>query len=434
MNGVNCYMQIITRTAALTLFAILVIFTVHVHRIESIQHQLNDDRVVLSHISYGLFSIDEWKVIAADVITKKVDEFEVTPENREDLLQKTEDVLKVFIDEVEVMMRERNSKSRGGVIKQFVADILLSFDEIRAGIPEYAEAILDHLDTPETKLELKQWLVDKVASFSSETVGTMDYTALNEVLLRYDCSDRATCLSLISAYRQDARQQSRTSVYLFAIVTVIALAWMLRGTRDRVTYAAFTVIALVLLVAGVTLPMIDIEATITEFSFILMGEPVEFRDQVLFFQSKSIVEVVQLLILNGDVPLIMVSFLVFSFSVLLPSVKLALTLIAVARNRLPKSPIFRAVLFRSAKWSMADVFVIALFMAFIGFNGIINSQLTQIQRGSATLEVFTTNESTLRMGFYLFTAYALAGLLLSEHLKKVLPKEELKTVTIDAPK
>jgi hypothetical protein len=418
-------MQTLARAAAITLLAVLVIFTVHVYRLELVQRNLNADRVVLSHISYGLFSIDEWKVIAAEVITKKVDEFEVTPENRKDLLRKTEEILDVLFDEIEKLMRERNSKSLGGLFKQFFADLLISFDDVRADIPEYAEAIVDRLDTPETKTALKQWLVERIQTFADETVGSMDYTALNAILLRYDCDDRARCLALISAYRQDARHQSRTSVYIFALLVVAALVWMFRGTRDRIIYSALTLVALVLLVAGVSLPMIDIEATITEFSFILMGEPVAFHDQVLFFQSKSIAEVVQLLLVNGDLPLILVSFLVFSFSILLPAMKLTLTLVAVFRNRLPRSKVWQAVLFRSAKWSMADVLVVALFMAFIGFSGVINNQLTQIERGSATLEVFTTNQSTLRLGFYMFTAYALAGLLLSERLKKVIRTEPL---------
>jgi hypothetical protein len=416
-------MQTLGRAAAVALLAVLVIFAVHVHRLERVQRNLNADRVVLSHISYGLFSVDTWKVIAADVIAKKVDEFEVTPANRKDLLRKTEEILDVLIDEIEKLMRERNSKSLGGVFKQFFADMLISFDDIRADIPNYAEAIVDRLDTPETKAALKQWLVERIETFANETVGSMDYTALNTVLLRYGCNDRSACLTLISAYRQDARLQSRTAVFIFAVLVIAALAWMLRGTRDRITYSALTLVALVLLVAGVSLPMIDIEATISEFSFILMGEPIVFRDQVLFFQSKSIAEVVQLLLINGDWPLILVSFLVFSFSILLPALKLALTLVAVSRNRLPRSKVLQAVLFRSAKWSMADVLVVALFMAFIGFSGIINNQLTQIERGSATLEVFTTNQSTLRLGFYMFTAYALAGLLLSERLKQVIRTE-----------
>jgi hypothetical protein len=416
-------MQTLARAAAISLLAVLVIFAVHVYRLERVQRKLNADRVVLSHISYGLFSIDAWKDIAATVITKKVDEFEVTPANRKDLLRKTEEILGVLINEVEKLMRERNSKTLGGVFKQFFADMLISFDDIRADIPEYAEAIVDRLDTPETKAALKQWLVERIQTFADETVGSMDYTALNAVLLRYGCDDRLTCLGLISAYRQDARQQSRTAVYIFAILVIAALVWMFWGTRDRMVYSALTLIALVLLVAGVSLPMIDIEATIAEFSFLLMGEPVAFHDQVLFFQSKSIAEVVHLLLINGDLPLIVVSFLVFSFSILLPAVKLTLTLLAVLSNRLPRSRVLHAVLFRSAKWSMADVLVVALFMAFIGFSGIINNQLTQIERGSATLEVFTTNQSTLRLGFYMFTAYALAGLLLSERLKRVIHTE-----------
>jgi hypothetical protein len=46
-----------------------------------------------------------------------------------------------------------------------------------------------------------------------------------------------------------------------------------------------------LLVAGVTTPMIDMEAKISQMSFVLLGHPIHFENQVLYFQSKSILDV-----------------------------------------------------------------------------------------------------------------------------------------------
>ncbi len=46
--------------------------------------------------------------------------------------------------------------------------------------------------------------------------------------------------------------------------------------------------------------MIEIDARIKEMSFLLIGEKIVFNDQVMFFQSKSIVDVVRILIETGN--------------------------------------------------------------------------------------------------------------------------------------
>jgi hypothetical protein len=123
---------------------------------------------------------------------------------------------------------------------------------------------------------------------------------------------------------------------------------------------------------------------------------------------------------RGDIALGVVAFLIFSFSILIPILKLVFSFVALARKRTPKSKVAKFIVFKSGKWSMADVMVVALFMAYIGFSGVINSQLTQLERASGTLEVFTTNNSTLQLGFYLFTAYSVVGLLLASNLAKAI--------------
>lgn len=48
----------------------------------------------------------------------------------------------------------------------------------------------------------------------------------------------------------------------------------------------------------------------------------------------------------------------------------------------------------------------------------INSQITQITAFGSNVQVFTTNNSVLQTGFYLFTGYCIIGLLLSAMIDK----------------
>jgi hypothetical protein len=62
---------------------------------------------------------------------------------------------------------------------------------------------------------------------------------------------------------------------------------------------------------------------------------------------------------------------------------------------------------------MADVMVVALFMAYIGFNGLISSQLSHLSGASQHVDVLTTNGTNLQVGFFLFLSFCLGSLYLS---------------------
>ena len=67
---------------------------------------------------------------------------------------------------------------------------------------------------------------------------------------------------------------------------------------------------------------------------------------------------------------------------------------------------------------MADVMVVAIFMAYIGFNGIITNQLGELNSSTRELEILTTNGTSLQPGYYLFLTYTLLALFLSGFLAR----------------
>ena len=67
---------------------------------------------------------------------------------------------------------------------------------------------------------------------------------------------------------------------------------------------------------------------------------------------------------------------------------------------------------------MADVMVVAIFMSYIGFNGIIASQLSALSSAGKELAILTTNGTSLQPGYYLFLTYTLLALFLSGYLTR----------------
>ena len=86
--------------------------------------------------------------------------------------------------------------------------------------------------------------------------------------------------------------------------------------------------------------------------------------------------------------------------------------------------------FKSGKWSMADVMVVSIFMAYIGFNGMIASQLELITRGAASagVDVLTTNGTALQPGFFMFLAFCVFSLIVSTMLESSLGHGDRRTM------
>ncbi len=134
------------------------------------------------------------------------------------------------------------------------------------------------------------------------------------------------------------------------------------SSRNRIA-VLLTVISLVCLVPGLTRPVLTISASIS-----LLGNTRE-----IFRETQSITESVRSLHESGNT---FVAALILLFSILVPFLK-AVLLAAVLRLREsgPRLRLYRFV--RSiSKWSMADVFVVGVFIAFMAANALDNLDAT----------------------------------------------------------
>ncbi len=206
---------------------------------------------------------------------------------------------------------------------------------------------------------------------------------------------------------------------MILILAFVALIFLL-STIPKVHLDRFQAPLLILgsaclLVAGISTPMIDLEARIDRLVFLLIGEEVVFTDNIIFFQTKSITDIVEILIREGSFEMIFVGILVFTFSIVFPISKLVSSyLYSFQISRLNNNRLIRFFVIKSGKWSMADVMVVAIFMAYIGFNGIVGVQLDSLKSATESVEIFTTNGTKLLGGFYLFLSFVISSLILSE--------------------
>jgi hypothetical protein len=174
----------------------------------------------------------------------------------------------------------------------------------------------------------------------------------------------------------------------------------------------------VLLVGGVLTPMLEVEARISHLSMTFLGQPMKFTDQVLYFQSKSVLEVFRALVTTGRPDMWIVGVLVLMFSVVFPILKLTASTVYLYRPAAVKgNRVARFFALESSKWSMADVMALAIFMSFVAFNGLIPNAMSGLQGSGAELTI-PTDSSKILPGYHLFISFCVASLFLARKLGK----------------
>ncbi len=388
--------------------------------------QLETDLAELHHVRYGLLSAEAWVEHIATVLARQIDTFEITEQNRPIIKRNLEVALDRILVEVEGYLRRRNASGNGllerlqGALRQGVQDFLVDFKALRARVPTYADALLDELNRPETRAELRTQLLHALDAAAEATFSATDFSTLEAVLARNGCADAAACTPSLADAAEALAQRARTFVggALVAVAAMFFIAWRERPHLKPEVMVMLTAGTLVLLAGGVLTPMIDVEARIAELRFVLLGEPIVFTDQVLYFQSKSILDVVRVLMDTGAWDMILVAILIALFSLVFPTAKVLAGFVYYINWRgLRTNTLTYFFALRSGKWSMADVLVVAVLMAYVGFSGLVENQLATMAGTGRGVEVITTNGTQLQLGFYCFLAFVLASLVLSALLE-----------------
>ena len=403
---------------ALLVLVVSIVLSVAVYRSESEKRVMKEDLVELLKVRYGLFNVDEWKKILTALIRKKVDELDVQGGSREEMRADITRFLNRAVTDFELAFNRQNQNSVAGALKSMLAQQLNVFQEVRNYIPTLTEQVLDFLNDPANRDRVKGFVIQKLDEYTSKTFAEVDYTSMNEILARYKYVSKEEAIAGL----EERIATQNTGLLKYSLMAVIGLFLTLvvfSKNIKKIEYLFFILICFSLLIFGVLLPMIEIDARISSISFTLLGEPIEFRDQVLYYKSKSILEVVRLMLTNGRIDVLLVGVLVLLFSVLFPVMKLVCSIIYVYAPSKRSMPILSFMVFKTGKWSMADVMVVAIFMAYIGFGGIISDQLRQLQGISGTIDILTTNKSALQFGFYLFTSFTVLSLVVSQKIQSL---------------
>ena len=302
---------------------------------------------------------------------------------------------------------------------------------LRPKIPQFAGIVLAELGGKDNKQAIKNYLAGIIADGAKTTFSPVDMTTYNTILKRYNCADAAACRTDLSSRIKDADGRINRS-YLSALASA-ALAFMLLLIRRTPLRSFHVLIALlfciVLLAGGVLSPMLEVEARISRVALTFFGQPVSFDEQILYYQSKTVLEVFHTLIDIGKPEMTIVAVLLLTFSVIFPILKILTLTICIARlDWLRRFRIAKFFALDLSKWSMADVMALAIFMSYVAFNGVISTALGGLQSPGAQI-LIPLDSSKILAGFYLFLGFVLASLFLAWKLEHDLRDSSLDPAT-----
>ena len=174
-----------------------------------------------------------------------------------------------------------------------------------------------------------------------------------------------------------------------------------------------TLINFVLLIPGVTQPIYSVSiTTLVEAAF--LPDPVEVT---VYQQTRSILSTVRELWRSADY---LVSFLILLFSIIVPVTKgsMLLASIFVRKETVKKWLVLLVDLI--GKWSMADVFVVGVFLAFLATRDQAQENVFTVPILLREVEVGMQTHliSTLGPGFYYFLGYCLFSIFWTQVLKR----------------
>ncbi|WP_276090994.1 paraquat-inducible protein A [Pedobacter sp. JY14-1] len=397
-----------------------------IYKLSGAREQIKTDYSVANNITFGVFSIDAWSEMIGGIVERKIDGFQVSSQQKKELRAEVEEQLNGLISKT---VREFNKpqKTLGGKLKKLAFNILVDEDELREFVPTFASTIVSKLTGRSSMKRLKYIASTKLDSLQDDTYDNSEparVTVNRSIYKKYQVSNAAQFDHVInSQLRQLIALGDRYLLFMAAaFVTLLAMWWPVRKQPQLFTPAFIlsALFGLVLLLAGIGCTVIEVDARIDSLKFTLLEEQLAFNNQVLFFQSKSIFAIVRDLFTDPKPDAVLVGILLLLFVILLPLVRLVgKGLYVCYRDCKPEHKLSRFLAFDLAKWDMADVMVVGVGMTYIGLNGILKSQLSNIDIRDELLVVTTSNATSLQTGYFLYIAFVIFTAILSAICRRI---------------
>lgn len=413
-------------------------FGYRLHTISAEQEQIKEDYSVVNNITFGIFSVDQWREKISAVVGQQVNGFSMTAKQKAALQAQVTDQLNGLINKT-VAQINKPQKSLGGKLKKLAFNSFVDEDELHALVPVFSKTIITKINSPASKKRLKRIANSKMDQLEDQTYDKTEIAKnamTRQIFAKYQVSNAADFDKSIRNHLSAIHTLTYNYAYaMLGCVLAGLVLWLILRKKTRLQTTLFIMsllFAIVLLASGITTTIIEVDARITTLNFKLLDENIAFTNQVLFFQSKSILGIIETLMKQPKPDSILVGALLMLFVIILPVLRLLGKGLHVwGSDRFADNKVVRYLAFESGKWDMADVMVVGVAMTYIGLNGILKSQLSNLNMDTGPLKTVTENNSSLQPGYLIFVAYVIFAMVLSYILKRIAKPQEKNPQVLD---
>lgn len=401
-------------------------FGYQLYTLSTEQEKLKEDYSMANNITFGVFSLDLWRDKISLIAKQKIKGFKVTDEQKKEMRKQVEKELHDMIDDV-VKDFNKPQKGLGGKLKKFAFKQFVKPEELHQQVPSFANIIITRINRPTAIKKLKGIANTELTELTEQiydSTATAQAKVTKHLFQKYYVNNVIAFNKNLETRLKTIREVTYNYAYLMlGCVGVALLVWLVLRKQKYLHTSLFIMsllFALALLIIGVTVSIIEVDARISELTLHLAGEKIAFHNQVLFFQSKSILGIAQVLIAEPKPDSVTVGILIILFVIILPLLRMtARGIHMLCKPPIAENKVTRYLAFESGKWDMADVMVVGILMTYIGLNGILKSQLGDLNIKTEALTTTTVNFTSLQPGYIIFVGYVAFSIILSFILKRV---------------
>ena len=277
------------------------------------RRNLRTDLAEIENAQYGILSADKWRSIIGPILNAQIDKLDLKGKSK-NLRPQVQRALNALLDKIDA---SKPSGLQGMLVTKMIATL-------RPQVPEYTDVVMGQLVNTGTQKSFKDSIRGVLATAVANTFGTTDMTTYNAILKHYGCSSGAACEQILGT--KIAESDTQLNRYYLTVLASAALAFILlmvgRRTLSRGAIVVLMLFCIAMGAGGVLSPMLEVEVRVTKIDATLLGTPIEFQNQSLYYRSKTVFEVFQTLIHMGRPEMTVVGVLVILFSVVFPTLKM----------------------------------------------------------------------------------------------------------------
>jgi hypothetical protein len=209
------------------------------------------------------------------------------------------------------------------------------------------------------------------------------------------------------------------SVVVFYLI-VISLVYNKKPYRNQAIGLSYVMAAMCFLYLGLQSPFLEIQAFKDDVTAsIPITDEFEFTGSVegrvfFLYQNKSVLELIKLLYMGGNM---FVAVLILIFSIVFPTIKLITSSMVFFKPQSRYSQKAVTVIDKLGKWSMADVFVSSVFLAYFSF---------------ANMNVGVDTGANTLIGLYFFVAFVVFSIFSGRYLKNTVVDASRRKLEADS--